>query len=193
MTISVAKTVIVGEAQVGKTCIAMRAFSPTYDPTLTPDPTIGAEFWEGIFPIDEFGNSVKLEIWDTAGQESYKPLAPIFFQNSSIAVLVFDVTEPKTIDSLGYYNDILKEYEQDCFIAVVGNKIDLEDERKISYEEGKAYAEKIGSNFYMETSALTGEGVSELFSALAHQKNLKFSQLSRSIGFSDSDNGRGCC
>lgn len=173
MSIKSVKTVIVGESQVGKTWLAMRAFLPNFDPNETPEPTIGAEFFEGIFPIDDNGNSMMFEVWDTAGQEAYKPITPVFFRNCVIAILVFDVSVKKTIESLDYYVDILHENEPDCFIAIVGNKIDLHGRRVISQQEGQMYANSIGSNFYMETSALTGEGVRELFSSLAHQ-DLKF-------------------
>ena len=196
MSIKEAKTVIVGETQVGKTSLAISAFLNNYDPQLKPRPTIGAEFFEGIYPIDNEGNSLKFEVWDTAGQESYKPIAPIFFQNCVIAILVFDVTLKKTIESLDYYVNILHEKEPDCFIAIVGNKIDLQKERVVSYKEGEAYANSIGSNFYMETSALTGEGVQELFSTLACQK-LIFSNLPKRIKIEKltekKDDEHNCC
>lgn len=166
--IKAVKTVIVGETQVGKTSLAIRAFLHNFDQTLKPRPTLGTEFFEGIYPADDNGNSIKFEVWDTAGQEAYKSITSLFFQNCVIAVLVFDVSLKKSIQSLDYYVNLLKENEPDCFIAVVGNKIDLK--REISREEGENYTRSIGSNFYMETSALTGEGVQELFYSLAQQK-----------------------
>ncbi|KAK8834590.1 Ras- protein Rab-31 [Tritrichomonas musculus] len=175
MTISSAKTVIVGETQVGKTTLAIRAFLHNYDQTLKPRPTLGSEYFEGIIQINDEGDSVKFEVWDTAGQEAYRSISPLFFQDSAIALLVFDVTRPDTIKSLDYYADILHEREPGCFIAVVGNKIDLHSERKISRDEGEMYTRRIGSSFYIETSALTGEGVQELFFSLA-QQNLTFSK-----------------
>lgn len=199
MTIKSAKTVIVGETQVGKTWLAMRAFLQNFDPSAVPQPTIGAEFFEGIYPIDEYGNSMKFEVWDTAGQEAYKPIAPVFFRNSVIAILVFDVTVKKTLESLDYYVKILNESEPDCFIAVVGNKIDLQEKRVISHAEGQNFAESIGSDFYMETSALTGEGVRELFCSLARQdvkisglKPIKFEELHEKKE-EEENNGNKCC
>ncbi|KAK8890295.1 Ras- protein Rab-31 [Tritrichomonas musculus] len=173
MTIKEAKTVIVGSTGVGKTCIAGRAFVANFDPKVPPEPTLGAQFCEGIFPIDDGGDQVKFQIWDTAGQEAYRSLAPIFFKNSVIAILVFDITKAKTLQELDYYSQILNEHEPNCFKAIVGNKIDLEDQRQVSPEEGRNYAKKVGTDFYIETSAFRNENINELFSSLAKQ-NLKF-------------------
>ena len=174
MSVKVAKTVFVGDTGVGKSCIAKRAFTPNFDPSQAPGSTIGAEFYEGTIKVDNTGDSIKFEIWDTAGQEAYRALTPVFFKQSVIAIFVFDVTKRKTIEALDYYVKTLNEYEPDCFIAVVGNKIDLASQREISLDEGQEYANKVGTGFYLETSALTGEGVDLLFTTLAHQK-LKFS------------------
>lgn len=176
MSVKVAKTVFVGDTGVGKSCIAKRAFTPHFDPSQTPDSTIGAEFYEGTIKIDDSNDSIKFEIWDTAGQEAYRALTPVFFKQSVIAIFVFDITKRKTIEALDYYVKTLNEYEPNCFIAVVGNKIDLASQREISSEEGQQYADKVGTGFYIETSALTGEGIGSLFTSLAHQK-LNFSDI----------------
>ena len=187
------KTVIVGETQVGKTSLAIRAFLHNFDQNIRPRPTLGSEFFEGTYPIDN-GNSIKFEVWDTAGQEAYKAITPIFFQDCIIAILVFDVTLKNTIKSLDYYVNILHENEPNCFIAIVGNKIDLQKDRVISREEGEMYAKSVGSSFYMETSALTGEGVEELFSSLAHQ-NLNFSKITETVQLDEKSitNEKNCC
>lgn len=166
MTVKFAKTVIVGDAGVGKTCIARRQFMKHFDPQT--EPTMGAEFYEGTKPMKD-GNLLKFEVWDTAGQEVYPALAPVFFKESRIAILVFDVTKQKTLEALNYYVDTLNELTVNCFKAVVGNKIDLENQRQVSMKDGLNFAEKIGTKFYIETSAITGAGIDELFSSIALQ------------------------
>lgn len=169
MTVKEVKTVIVGSTGVGKTCIAGRAFMPDFDPSMPPEPTLGAQFCEGSFPGLDNLYTIKFQIWDTAGQEAYKSLAPIFFKNAIIAILVFDLTNRKTLEELDYYGQLLNEQEPSCFRAVVGNKKDLEQERQVSFEEGQEYAKKLRSDFYIETSAFTGENVKQLFESLAQQ------------------------
>lgn len=193
MTDKEAKTVIVGSTGVGKTSIAGRAFVRNFDPSCPPEPTLGAQFCEGTFPIEAGGN-LKFQIWDTAGQEAYKSLAPIFFKNAVIAILVFDITSKKTLEELSYYAQLLDEQEPTCYRALVGNKIDLAQQRQVSYQEAQNYAKELGTNFYIETSAITGEGVNTLFSSLA-QKDLKFKDVQNSavIPISQRNNNKKKC
>ena len=185
----VAKTVIVGDASVGKTCLARRAFTKNFDPRT--EPTMGSEFFEGVRKMKD-GTTLKFEIWDTAGQEVYRALAPVFFKEAVIAILVYDVTRPETLSALDYYVDTLHELTPNCFIAIVGNKIDLN--RQVPFADGSAYAQKVKTDFYMETSALTGENVEQLFDCLAIQ-DLPFpkpSPASININFVETTK-KGCC
>lgn len=165
-----AKTVIVGDAGVGKTCIAKRAFSGQFDQF--SEPTMGSDFHEGI--IETETRKFRFEIWDTAGQEVYRSLAPVFFKDAVIAILMYDVTKPSTLETLDEFYNVIQDRAPNCFCAVVGNKIDLP--RAVKAEQGQEYAKKIGSTLFMETSALTGEGVNDLFQALASEPNLKFTK-----------------
>ena len=165
-----AKTVIVGDAGVGKTCIAKRAFSGQFDQF--SEPTMGSDFHEGI--IETETRKFRFEIWDTAGQEVYRSLAPVFFKDAVIAILMYDVTKPSTLETLDEFYNVIQDRAPNCFCAVVGNKIDLP--RVVKAEQGQEYAKKIGSTLFMETSALTGEGVNDLFQALASEPNLKFTK-----------------
>lgn len=168
-----AKTVIVGDAGVGKTCITRRAFSKDNFDALT-EPTLGSEFVEGLL-TNNAGEQIKFEVWDTAGQETYRSLAPVFVKNATIAIFVYDITKKESLAALDYFHDMVKNHSPpNCFIAVVGNKIDLESARAISRDQGSEYAEKIKSTLFVETSAVTGEGVDELFASLANQKDLPY-------------------
>lgn len=165
-----AKTVIVGDAGVGKTCTAKRAFSGQFDQFT--EPTMGSDFHEGI--IETATRKFRFEIWDTAGQEVYRSLAPVFFKDAVIAILMYDVTKPSTLETLDEFYNVIQDRAPNCFCAVVGNKIDLP--RAVPTEQGREYAQKIGATLFMETSAVTGEGVDELFVALANEPNLKFTK-----------------
>ncbi|OHT05666.1 Ras-related protein RABF1 [Tritrichomonas foetus] len=188
-----AKTVIIGLSAVGKTCIANRYFSDTFD-NMTQS-TMGSQFFEGYIKLSE-NKTFKFEVWDTAGQENYMALAPVFFTEATIAILVYDVTRPETLHGLDYYVKVLKETAPDCFIAVCGNKIDLVDRRKVEYTEGVKYSESIGSTFFIETSAKTDEGIKTLFESLSRQEGLHFKKkngLNEQIGNEKPKESAGCC
>ena len=133
---------------------------------------MGSDFHEGI--IETETRKFRFEIWDTAGQEVYRSLAPVFFKDAVIAILMYDVTKPSTLETLDEFYNVIQDRAPNCFCAVVGNKIDLP--RVVKAEQGQEYAKKIGSTLFMETSALTGEGVNDLFQALASEPNLKFTK-----------------
>lgn len=166
METKIAKTVVAGNSGVGKTSIVGKALIPDFDLTKT-HPTLGSGFLSGKFP-DEKGEIINFQVWDTAGQELYSSLSPIFFKDAIIAILVYDVSQPDTLPGLDKYIQILNDQEPSCFKAIVGNKIDLE--RKVSYSEGVAYSNRVKADFYIETSAYTEEGIKELFPTLALQK-----------------------
>lgn len=176
-----AKVVLVGPSFVGKTSIISRAFNNTFSSNIKP--TIGSGFAKGV--IKGNNRSVKLEVWDTAGQEMYHSLTPLFFTGSSVAVLVYDVTSRASFEQLGKYKAMLSEKVPDeCLIIVAGNKVDLvdndESQREVSYDEADEYATKIGAAFFCEVSALTGYGVDLLFSGMVDSPKLMVNSAIRS-------------
>lgn len=168
-----AKVVLVGPSFVGKTSIISRAFNNTFSSNVKP--TIGSGFAKGV--IQGNTKAVKLEVWDTAGQEMYQSLTPLFFTGSSVAVLVYDVTSRASFEQLGKYKTMLADNVPDhCLIIVAGNKVDLVDndegQREVSYDEADEYAAKIGAVFFCEVSALTGYGVDLLFGGIVDHPKL---------------------
>lgn len=168
-----AKVVLVGPSYVGKTSIIARAFNNTFSSNVRP--TIGSGFAKGV--IRGNNREVKLEVWDTAGQEMYQALTPLFFTGSSAAILVYDVTSRSSFEQLGKYKAMIDDsVPAECIIIVVGNKVDIvdndEEQRQISYEEADEYATKIGAAFFCEVSALTGYGVDLLFSGVVDHPKL---------------------
>ena len=95
------KIVLIGESGVGKTSIINRYISDTFSPVLTATP--GASFATKTVFLKEYNQSIKFEIWDTAGQEKYRALAKVFYKNAAVCILVYDITNKKSFDELKNY------------------------------------------------------------------------------------------
>ena len=154
------KVIVIGNSGVGKTCITNQAaknkFSEDYQATL------GMEFFSLFIKINN--KIVKLQIWDTCGQEAYHSLITNFYRNSSLAILVYSIEDKSSFIDLDLWVRELKLFNcPDTKLILVGNKKDLENERKIFYEEGKKFAKEYGFIDFFETSAKTGENIKEMF------------------------------
>ena len=190
-----AKMVLVGDAGVGKTCIAQRISKNTF--TNTTAATVGAANLSVTIKTPSI--EVEFNIWDTVGQERYRSLTPMYFAGSQIAILVFDLTSEISFQNLDTFVDLLQQKAPpDCILVLCGNKVDLEDKRVISHEQGQGYAERIGAIFYTETSAATGVGVVSLFENIAESGMIAFKTDDDYIAdFSKQSNSntskKGCC
>lgn len=187
------KCVLVGDAGVGKTCIAERA--------------VHNEFKEGTYAtvgaanLTLTVNSVMFNIWDTAGQEKYRSLAPMYFVGAHVAVLVFDISQKETLTKLREFVDLLAQRApEDCIYVLVGNKCDQEEHRQVTEKDAIDYQNEIGAVFYIETSAQNGTNVNELFERVASSECLHFEaeQPDYLIDVSPDDAGtkkskKGCC
>ena len=107
--------------------------------------------------------NIRIQIWDTAGQEAYRSITRSYYKNSTCAFIVYDITEKKTFDDVDIW---LRDCRDVCYknvlIYLIGNKSDLEDKRQVTYEEGKQYADENNLVFF-ETSALNGNNIEEIF------------------------------
>jgi small GTP-binding protein len=154
-----AKTVLLGAASVGKTCIICRAVSDEFDAEM-PN-TIGACFTAKEVTIAN--TTVTLQIWDTAGQERFRTLAPMYYRGSIVALLVYAVNdEPSLQDVRNWAEEMKVQTDEMPVLFVVANKSDLVAERTISTEQGGAVAKELGA-FFCEVSAKSGAGIDELF------------------------------
>ena len=165
-----AKIVIIGESMVGKTCIAIRYFEKT-DNFDEIQETICAGYFKKVVKLDD--SEIELIAWDTAGAERYRALTPIYFLDASAALIVYSVDNPKSFEALDSFHQLILDKAPDILTYVVGNKIDLENERKIDFFQGKNYADKIHAEGYFEVSALTGENIDFLFTEVASNPKLK--------------------
>ena len=119
-------------------------------------------------PTDQ-GTQVKLQIWDTAGQESFRSITRSYYRGAAGALLVYDITRRDTFAHLGQWLDEAKQHAQpNMVILLIGNKNDLEDKRAVSTEEGQAFADEHGLLF-METSAKTAYNVEQAFLKTAEE------------------------
>jgi len=125
------------------------------------DLTIGVEFGSRTVNIDS--NQVKLQIWDTAGQEKFRSITRSYYRGAAGALLVYDVTRRDTFEHLtSWLEDCLKYSSPNIVIMLIGNKSDLDSNRQVTEEEGNTFASKHGLHF-LETSAKTAENVDEAF------------------------------
>ncbi|VDN07779.1 unnamed protein product [Thelazia callipaeda] len=153
------KFIIIGDASTGKTCI-LHQFIENRFKQITPH-TIGVEFGSRVLSIG--GKQIKLQIWDTAGQERFRSITRFYYRGAVAALLVYDIT------NRGSYNSIQKWLAEvrsltgsKIVIILVGNKKDLVSEREVRYLEARQFAQENELTF-LETSALSGENISETF------------------------------
>ena len=112
---------------------------------------------------------MKFEIWDTAGQERYASLAPLYYRGAGAAVVVYDITSPASFEKARFWvKELQKHASPNINIVLVGNKKDLGDTRRaVSREDARAFANENGMAMECEASALSGEGVVEIFKSVA--------------------------
>ena len=152
------KIIIIGDSGVGKSSILKRAVQDKFEGSYQA--TIGFEFLLLHYKVNEL--KFKLQIWDTCGEEMYRSLVQGFYRNTSLALVVYDVHDKKTYDSLDIWiRDIRKNTEQDLPIFVAGNKTDLE--REVPSEEARVFTLSNRVIYFTECSAKTGKNVNEIF------------------------------
>jgi small GTP-binding protein len=156
------KVVLVGEAGVGKTSIISQFTSKKFDPHR--ETSLSAQFISKTVNFQDLGKEIKFDIWDTVGQEKYRSLAKIFYKDAKVIVFVYDITTEYSFNELKnyWYEETRSNTDGSPILAVVGNKIDLYKDQKVSNNDGKEFAEKIGAIF-QTTSAQSDSGISTLF------------------------------
>ena len=154
------KCVVVGNPGTGKTCIVQRLAFDNF--LVNPDSTVSAS---NFLHILHYGNTtLKMEVWDTAGQELYMSLNKIFFKGAKIVILTYDITSKESFDAIDklWLKQTMECVDPNAVLFIAANKSDRYNEEQVNEEEAKQYAEKIGVS-YMQTSALEGAGIKELF------------------------------
>ncbi|XP_061587981.1 ras-related protein Rab-2A [Cololabis saira] len=153
------KYIIIGDTGVGKSCLLLQFTDKRFQPV--HDLTIGVEFGARMITID--GKQIKLQIWDTAGQESFRSITRSYYRGAAGALLVYDITRRDTFNHLTtWLEDARQHSNSNMVIMLIGNKSDLELRREVKKEEGEAFARE-HNLIFMETSAKTASNVEEAF------------------------------
>ena len=172
------KVILIGDQAVGKSSILHRITGHEFKDNY--DATIGVEFGNYIVNID--GKIVKMQIWDTAGMESFRSITRIFYRGTNLVCIVYDVTKEDSYEHIDeWYQEVENNADQDTMIYLIGNMIDKKDERVIHPETAKQKAKEVNSTFFYETSAKTKQGIEEVFLRAAkeiyHKNKSRLSQF----------------
>ena len=159
------KIILVGDSSVGKTCLLMRAVNNKF--TDNYQATIGFEFLLMYYQVNDV--KIKLQIWDTCGQEIYRSLIQGFYRNTAATIIVYSKTDRKSFDNLGsWIKDVKNNTEQEIPIFLIGNKCDVENRLiEVKKEEGEDYMKQYNLKYYSDVSAKTGYNVLETFEEVA--------------------------
>ncbi|CAK60274.1 unnamed protein product (macronuclear) [Paramecium tetraurelia] len=168
------KFIIVGESTVGKSCLLLQYTEGRF--RVGYDTTIGVEYGSKEFIYDD--KLIKLQLWDTAGQESFRSITRAYYRGSIGCFLVYDISRRITFDRIQtWVKDVQQDTNNQIEYFLVGNKCDLKD-RKVSYDEGRQLSIQLGCEF-QETSAKTGENVEFIFETLTKKiyENIKSNKI----------------
>ena len=185
------KIIVIGDSGVGKSCLTTQAVRNNFEEFYTA--TVGFEFLTFNMRINN--NVLKLQIWDTCGQEVYKSLISNFYRNSSLALILYAINNKDSFQHAEtWLNDLKNQANPNVRVFLVGNKSDLENERVISKEEGERFKEEKKLDKFIETSAKTGENAKCVLleaAKLLYKDYLKAKQNIASGGDQDNNNQQG--
>ena len=156
------KVVLLGDSGVGKTCLITRYISETFEQNTAS--TNGASYASKNVNYDKLKKTITLDIWDTAGQEKYKALTKFFYKDAAIAILVYDITQKQSFESIKsyWYEQVKENGEKTVVLGIVGNKSDLYEQEEVPENDAREFAQSIGAIFAL-TSAKMNTGVDALF------------------------------
>lgn len=167
------KLIIIGDPSVGKSCLALRAINGTFESLYTP--TIGFGFFTFYLKIDNL--NVKLQVWDTCGQETYCSLTDNYFRNASLAFIVYSIDNINSFNNIeNWLNKIKTKGNPDVKIFLIGNKADLEDKRVVTKEMVNGLCDAHDIQYFFETSAKTGFNAKNIFieaSKVLYEQHMK--------------------
>lgn len=163
------KFLVIGESSVGKSCIVLNFTDQK--PRHHHQVTIACEF--AAKTVDILGKRVKVQIWDTAGQENFRSITRSYYRTAVAAVVVYDITDRKSFEKVTeWLNELKDNSHSNITLGLVGNKLDLEKSRQVSYMEGLTFA-KANKMRFTETCAFEINTVEPFFKALAEDVQKK--------------------
>ena len=173
------KIIIIGDSGVGKSSLTLRATKNQFQEYYNA--TVGFEFFSLNLKMED--SIIKLQMWDTCGQEIYRSLISSFYKNSSLAMIMYSIDNEESFRNLDYWiKEIKNNSSPDIKIILIGNKVDLEDKRVVSKEEADNFARVNGIDEVYETSAKTGFNAKTIFSKAAqilYKEHLNYKRISR--------------
>ena len=176
------KLIFIGDSSVGKSCLTAKAVKNNFEEYYQA--TVGFEFLTFNMKVND--KVIKLQIWDTCGQEIYKSLISNFYRNSSLAVLVYAIDNKESFVHVeNWLNDLKNQANPDVRIFLVGNKADLEEDRKVQKEDGEKYKEVQHLDLFLETSAKTGHNARNVLveaAKILYKDYLKFNENNKNLG-----------
>ena len=168
------KMIVIGDAGVGKSCLTSQASKGIFEESYSA--TVGFEFL--VFNVKLNEKVVKLQIWDTCGQELYRSLISSFYRNSSLAMMVYAINNKESFMHIeSWLKEVKLQSNPDIKVFLIGNKSDLEEERKVTLEEAKTFKEEHGIHYFSEASAKNGINAKEVFieaAKLLYLEHLKY-------------------
>lgn len=171
------KIVLLGEGRVGKTSVLLRYVQNVFSDS--QEQTLQAAFLKKVLNIQD--DKIVLNIWDTAGQEKFHALSPIYYRDANAAVLVYDITDAQSFERVRHWVKELRQIVgRDIIIIIAGNKSDLERGRQVSAEEAEAYAASVGAPHFL-VSAKLNKNIPQMFLHLAKELLKKRSQNATSV------------
>ncbi len=195
MSESIIKITIAGNAAVGKTSTLRRYVLDVF--TEERNSTIGASF---VFKKIELNDQViRLNLWDTAGQEKYYALVPMYYRNTNCLLLVYDITNKKSFMDVKdkWYKDLNKHLDlNSVVIGLIGNKSDMEDERQVTKKEALDFA-KDKNLIFQEVSAKTNDNIDTFFSNIIEKTLEMFENnpelINTPFSIKNNSNQKSCC
>ena len=164
------KYIIIGNPSVGKSCLLNQFLNNRF--TSDYEITVGVEFGAKTIETED-GSKIKLQIWDTAGQESFKSITRSYYRGAAVALLVYDITSKESFDCIvNWLEECKVNGNPEMVLVLVGNKKDLGDKRQVGSEEAGKFA-RDNRMLFIETSAKTAENVREIFVEAANMVNRK--------------------
>ena len=187
------KILLLGDSEVGKSCFLMRYSDNVFVENYIT--TIGLDYKLKYVQL-ESGETIKVQLWDTAGQDRYRTIAKNYYKGSHGILLLYDITKISSFDNIReWIKNIREEVYENAIIFLIGNKIDKAEDRQISTEQGQKLAEEYNLPFF-ETSAKSGENVDEIFKALYQKISEVYVDIQKEKGeklTNKNKKGKKCC
>ena len=184
------KILLLGDSSVGKTCFLMRYTDNTFQEIHMS--TIGLDYKLKNVQLDD-GKMVKIQIWDTAGQDRFRSITKNYYKGAHGIILIYDITNKKSFENVrNWINQIKEEVSEKVSIILVGNKIDDEEHRVVATDDGEKIAKELGLMFF-ECSAKSGVNIDSTFNELVKKTVENYSKVAKGETLKNKKGGKKIC